>query len=92
MNEVVLHEYECVQVIRTENWKLTRRHPDGPNELYDMRNDPGERENLLADPDSIEILNGLQYQLEAFFDEYANPKYDLWKERSSKSGRLIPPE
>jgi len=92
LDEVVFHEYECVRVVRTEDWKLTRRHPDGPDELYDMKNDPGERENLLADPDSIEIPNGLQDQLEAFFDEYADPKYDLWKEGSSKAGRLIPPE
>ena len=37
----IYHEFENTRMIRTPDWKLTLRHPYGPDELYNMKNDPG---------------------------------------------------
>ena len=36
----VLDEYGPTRMIRTHRWKYVHRYPDGPNELYDLANDP----------------------------------------------------
>ena len=58
-------------MIRTPDWKLTMRHPYGPDELYDMKNDPDERENLIHAPQHAPVERKLQSQLRAFFAKYA---------------------
>jgi len=87
--DLVFFEYENVRMIRTSDWRYTRRHPDGPDELYDMRNDPCERMNLVAHPDMAQQAEELRHRLEGFFDRYADPQYDLWEGGRSKAGRLI---
>jgi len=87
--EVVFHEYENARMIRTWEWKLTRRRPNGPDQLFDMKNDPGERENLIDATEAQLDLADLQRQLEGFFEKYADPEYDLWKGGRSKAGLLI---
>ena len=44
---VVFDEYGPNRMIRGERYKLIKRYPYGPNELYDLKEDPGERNNLL---------------------------------------------
>ena len=46
---VVYYEMEYVRAIRTENWKYVHR-PQGPLELYDLKNDPYEKFNLYGQP------------------------------------------
>ena len=41
--------------IRSEDWRYIR-YADGSEELYDMRNDPHEWNNLAADPNCAEVL------------------------------------
>ena len=40
---VVYDEYGPVRMVRTRDWKYVHRFPSGPHELFDLRNDPGER-------------------------------------------------
>jgi arylsulfatase A-like enzyme len=83
---VVYYEYECCRTIRTADWKLTlRRFPDGPDELYHLEHDPDERYNLAGKAEHAEIQRELERRLYAFFERYADPKYDLWGGGGSKS-------
>ena len=79
-------------MIRTADWKYTRRFPDGPDELYDMRNDAAERRNLAGKADCAGIQKKLAELLEAFFNRYANPEYDLWRGGGSKTFLLTSPQ
>ena len=40
--DIFYHGFEYVRMIRNDRWKYPWRHPDGPDELYDMQADPGE--------------------------------------------------
>ncbi|MCK4745736.1 MAG: sulfatase-like hydrolase/transferase [Bacteroidales bacterium] len=88
---IVYYEFDNTRMIRTSDWKYTERFPQGAciDELYDLKNDPSEKKNIVNVEEHSEIKNHLQKKLHAFFDEYANPKYDLWKNGRSKSGTLI---
>ncbi|MGC3971291.1 MAG: DUF4976 domain-containing protein [Pirellulales bacterium] len=84
-DDATFFEFETVRAIRTRTMKLIRRHPDGPHELYDLKNDPGETRNLHDEPKSAAVRNRLLVRLEAFFATYADPQYDLWKAGRSKA-------
>jgi arylsulfatase A-like enzyme len=88
---VVFYEYDNSRMIRTDEWKYTERFPKGASvdELYDLKNDPGEEKNLIHVLEWDEIKNRLQKELYTFFRKYADPKYDLWKKGSSKANLLI---
>lgn len=70
---VLFDEYGPVRMIRTERWKLVRRYPEGPDELYNMIADPRERVNRIDDPKLAETIADLDAQLEAFFDDHTDP-------------------
>jgi len=83
--ERMAYEMEGTRSYREERWKyVERRFPDGPGELYDLENDPMERFNLFGQSGLAEIQAGMAAKLEAFFDRYADPEYDLWKGGRSK--------
>lgn len=84
-DNVIFYEFENTRMIRTPHWKYTRRFPDGPDELYDLTNDPGEKNNLADSPEHSDILERLGRRLDAFFRRYADPKYDLWSGGGSKT-------
>ena len=49
-----LHERESLQAVRFGDWKAVRNGPSSPIELYDLKSDAGERENLAAEkPDLV---------------------------------------
>jgi arylsulfatase A-like enzyme len=87
-SEPVFYEMENTRAIRTDRWKLVRRHPDGPHELYDMQADPMERVNLYGQPGTDATAETLRRDLERFFATYADPRYDLWRDGTSKAPRL----
>jgi arylsulfatase A-like enzyme len=87
-NDAIFHEYENTRMIRTERWKLTLRFPKGPDELYDMQNDPDEQHNLIADTAHAAEREKLRKRLQEFFAKYADPKYDLWRGGISKARRV----
>ena len=56
----VLDEYGPTRMIRTRAWKYVHRYPDGPDELYDLSNDPFERLNLVDLPEYDERISELR--------------------------------
>lgn len=84
-DQAVFYEYENSRMIRTDRWKLTRRFPDGPDELYDLLEDAGEKRNLFGKQGHADVQGRLQRRLDTFFERYADPRYDLWKGGTSKA-------
>lgn len=66
-------EYGNLRMIRTERYKLVRRYPDGPNELFDLSADPRETINLYGDQDHQPLVESLSAQIEAYFSRYEDP-------------------
>lgn len=87
------YEMEGTRSVRTEKWKyVARRSPVGPSELYDMTADPHERFNVFGQPAYADVQTELAKQLDAWFNTYAAPEYDIWKGGRSKCRRLHAPE
>lgn len=87
------YEFEGTRSFRTDDWKIVlRKFPDGPSELYDMVNDPHERFNLFGQPEHAAIQTEMIAKLEAYFNQWADPQYDIWHGGRSKSRRLVPNE
>jgi choline-sulfatase len=87
-DNVAFYEFETTRAIRTDEWKYVRRFPNGPDELYDLKHDPGERLNLVDRPAQAAVRADLGRRMEAFFDRYADPKYDVWHGGGSKAPRI----
>ncbi len=84
-DNVLFFEFENTRAIRTPEWKYIHRFPDGPDELYDLKNDPGERKNLIDQMNHAATQKDLRKRLDEFFDRYADPKYDLSRKGASKT-------
>ena len=55
---------DFLRMIRTDDWKLVRHYfNDGADELYDLRNDPGETRNLFNEPRHARTQAALQKKL-----------------------------
>ena len=60
-------EYGDLRMIRDARWKLVWRYPNGPHDLFDLRQDPGETSNCFAQhPD---IARAYKARLDAFYAE-----------------------
>jgi arylsulfatase A-like enzyme len=78
---VVFDEYGPVRMIRTRDWKYVYRHAEGPDELFDLRNDPDERANLAAEPDQRRRIRELKAAMDEWFVRYVVPSRDgLWEQ------------
>jgi len=84
-NNTIFYEYINTRAVRTDEWKLIIRKNTRPNELYDMKKDPGEWINLYNNDAYSEIQSELSQKLTEFFNRYADPKYDLWRGGSSQT-------
>ena len=84
----MFYEMETCRAIRAERWKYVERRPNWPHELYDMQSDPHERFNQFGQSGTQAIQQELSGRLAKFFQEYADPKYDLWRGGRSKASRL----
>ena len=63
------------EAIRTERWKYLRyRLINAPEELYDLRNDPLEKNNLASDINYAKILDKLRKECEATALKYQSEK------------------
>jgi uncharacterized sulfatase len=66
----------CMRMIRTAdgNWKLVRHHlTNGLNELYDLKTDPNEANNLYNDPAAAKVRDQLQEKLTAWQKSIDDP-------------------
>ena len=75
-------------MIRNKDWKYIHRYPYGPNELYDLVNDPEERVNRIDDPDTADIVIRMREELKAWFLQYVNPELDATHEEITGSGQI----
>jgi len=85
---VVFDEYGPTRMIRTKQWKYVRRYPFGPDELYHLRTDPGERVNRIDQTDTGEVQEALAARLDEWFLTYVDPAIDGTKERVSGNGQI----
>ena len=77
-------EQEETRAIRTPDWLYKRRFQQAPtppysDELYDLKNDPLEKVNLVGNPEYAEVTKELIQRIDTFFNNHAEPQYDLWK-------------
>jgi len=90
----VYMEQEETRSVRTPEWLFMKRVPSSnyafSSELYDLQNDPGERTNLADDAVHQNIVEELGGKIDAFFDLYADPKWNLWKGGRVKSNSTRP--
>ena len=78
--DVVFGEYaDHVRMVRTGRWKYIRRRGKGPNELFDLAADPGEKSNLHGKAEHAEIQAELAGRLDRFFAKYCEAMWDMWK-------------
>lgn len=85
---VVLDEYGPNRMIRGKRFKYVTRYPYGPEELYDLQEDPHEMNNLMKDPQHYEMGAEMKYRLEEWFSRYVNPDIDGAKESVYGSGQI----
>jgi len=85
---VIFDEYGSVRMIRTKDWKYVYRNPEGPNELYDLINDPDERENKIDDPSQKERICRMKEDMDRWFKKYVDPSRDGFKFTVTGDGQL----
>jgi len=73
---VVYAEYGPTRMLRTRERKYVHRYPHGPNELYDLVNDPDERQNLVDEPEHSRRIREMRQQLADWFARYVDPMVD----------------
>ena len=65
--DAAFFEFVTVRVIRTHRWKYMKRlDTEEPDTLYDLKNDPDERNNLINDPVYANTLKKLDNKLTGF--------------------------
>ena len=89
-NVVIYDEYGNTRMVRTADWKYVHRYPDGANELWDLRNDPDERHDLIDDPAQNPRIREMRETMEAWFARYVDPEVDGLKQDVTGLGQLRP--
>ncbi|MDO5732508.1 MAG: sulfatase-like hydrolase/transferase [Eubacteriales bacterium] len=84
----VVDEYGPNRMIRRGNFKLIRRYPYGPDELYDLAQDPEEQINLINDSNHSQVRHDLDVALHRWADEHLDPRRDGCREAVTGSGQL----
>ena len=87
---VIYDEYGDTRMIRTREWKYVQRYPAGPNELWDLVNDPEERHNAIDDPGQAARTGEMSRMLEEWFARYVNPDIDGIKQGVTGLGQMRP--
>jgi len=90
-NDEVFYEQEESRGIRTAEFAFWKRlESTGSNELYDMKRDPGQHQNLIDDPALAATITALEKRLDNFFSRYAVSEYDLWQGGIAKGSVVRP--
>jgi arylsulfatase A-like enzyme len=73
---IIYNEYGPVRMIRSGAYKYIHRYPYGPNELYNLEDDPDEFHNLDG-LESVKVMERtLRLQMEAWFRRYSVDLHD----------------
>lgn len=85
-DDAAFFEFVTVRVIRTPEWAYMKRldTDEGSNSLYSIKTDPNENTNLIDRPEYAKVVKDLDKRLTAFFDTYADRRFDLWKGGTAK--------
>ncbi len=78
---VIYDEYGPTRMARTREWKYVHRYGEGPNELFDLVNDPDERENRVNDGSLASRIDELRGVLEDWYSTVST---------AEKNGRELP--
>jgi len=87
-NVVVCDEYGPVRMIRNHAWKYVHRYPYGPHELYCLKEDPDEKNNLIDDKKHQNVVVSLRGQLEEWFLPYVDLSKDGARQAVSGKGQI----
>lgn len=89
---VMMDEYGPVRMIRTKEWKYVHRFLkwEGMNELYDLKNDPTEQNNLYGKPEYEQITLELRASLFAWYEAHVDPRFDATKVQCNGDGQIAP--
>ncbi|MDX1613487.1 MAG: sulfatase-like hydrolase/transferase [Candidatus Promineifilaceae bacterium] len=86
----VFIEQEELRALRTSEWLYMRRFQGSEtyplaDALFDLTADPHERRDLIAQPAYAETVRTLRQRVDAYYERFAQPRYDLWQGGSLKS-------
>jgi len=84
---IIYDEYGPVRMIRTKQWKYIHRYPNGPHELYNLKNDPAETTNLIDNPKHQPTITELRTKLNKWFEKYVDPNKDGNKQPITGDGQ-----
>ncbi|OKL48412.1 phosphodiesterase [Boudabousia liubingyangii] len=87
---VIYDEYGSGRMIRNGDWKFIDRY-DGPIELYNLANDPEERENLADTSDHKGIQADLKTELHDWFKAHETAQESAWGRTIIGRGQVHPP-
>jgi arylsulfatase A-like enzyme len=85
---VIYDEYGPVRLVRTAEWKYVYRHAYGPHELYDLVNDPDERQNLVDEPGQHARIAELKAMMDEWFALYVDPLRDGLRQDGTIHGQI----
>ena len=88
LSVIVADEYGPTRMIRTKSLKYIHRYPDGPNEFYDLGNDPNETVNAIDDIAFRSIIRHMAKQLQDWFEKYVEPERDGSKQDVKGRGQI----
>jgi len=83
-------EQEETRAVRTHEWLYIERYnkngmPYLRPELYNLKNDPDERNNLSGQDIYLETIKSFSKEICDYFDKYGDPKFNLWTGGKAKS-------
>ncbi|MCY4154218.1 MAG: sulfatase-like hydrolase/transferase, partial [Gammaproteobacteria bacterium] len=88
----VFFEQEETRGIRTRRFSYWKRlETTGEPELYDMDTDPGQTRNVYGAAAYADAGARMDKELDAFFRQYSDRQYDLWRGGTAK-GSVIRPQ
>ena len=86
---VVVHdEYGQTRMIRTASKKYVHRYPSGPNEFWDLDNDPEETINQIGNPAFYQDISELRSRMEEWFGLYTEPERDGSRQNVKGKGQV----
>lgn len=72
-------EYSYVRGVRTRDLKYVERTAEWPGELYDLKADPGEKDNLLGRPERAAQAAELRRDVARWFQRIGAPPLEEWR-------------
>ena len=90
VRDAICIEQEESRAIRTADHLYIERFngygsPDLPSELFDLTDDPEERQDVAKKDANSAVLADLSFRLSDYFERHASPRFNLWSGGNAKS-------